>query len=299
MKYSEQTLKNWTALLSQTEEQRAENTIRMVKDAITSCDELNSMDIDIFLQGSYANNTNVRSDSDIDICVMLRDTFHSVYPEGKGREDYGFIESTFTFHEYRNLVKQALQNKFKIGRIDEGNKSLKINENTYHVNADVVPSFQLRNYYYENSNDPDNYIEGVWLISKTGEEVLNYPKRHKENGISKNINTNSRYKKLVRIMKHIKNEMVEDYKADGDKITSFLIECLIYNVPNNVITKYNTWTETVKQTIVFLCKEISNGNHNGWCEVSDMQFLFVNRKWTDKDVLGWLVDAFMYLGYGE
>lgn len=230
MKYSEQTLKNWTAPLSQTEEQRAENTIRMVKDAITSCDELNSMDIDIFLQGSYANNTNVLSDSDIDICVMLRDTFHSVYPEGKGREDYGFIESTFTFHEYRNLVKQALQNKFKIGRIDEGNKSLKINENTYHVNAD---------------------------------------------------------------------EMVEDYKADGDKITSFLIECLIYNVPNNVITKYNTWTETVKQTIVFLCKEISNGNHNGWCEVSDMQFLFVNRKWTDKDVLGWLVDAFMYLGYGE
>ena len=40
MKYSEQTLQNWTAPLSQTEEQRAENTIKMIRSAINSCDEL-------------------------------------------------------------------------------------------------------------------------------------------------------------------------------------------------------------------------------------------------------------------
>lgn len=34
MKYSEQTLQNWTAPLSQTEEQRAENTIKMIRNAI-------------------------------------------------------------------------------------------------------------------------------------------------------------------------------------------------------------------------------------------------------------------------
>ena len=146
VKYSEQTLQNWTAPLSQTEEQRAENTIKMIRDAINSCNDLKYKDIDIFIQGSYANNTNVRSESDVDVCVMLRDTFHTVYAQGKGREDYGFSASNFTFQEYRDLVKKALQDKFRTEYVYDGNKSLKINENTYHVKADVVPSFQLRNY---------------------------------------------------------------------------------------------------------------------------------------------------------
>ena len=299
MKYSEQTLQNWTAPLSQTEEQRAENTIKMIRNAINFCDELKTMDIDIFLQGSYANNTNVRSESDVDVCVMLRDTFHTDYAQGKGREDYGFKASDFTFQEYRNLVKKALQDKFRTEYVYDGNKSLKIDDNSYHVKADVGPSFQLRNYYYENSLDPNKYIEGVWLQAKTGEIVKNYPKRHKANGIAKNNNTSYQYKKLVRIMKHIKNEMVEDKKTDGDKITSFLVECLVYHVPNNVITGYSTWTETVKQVIIYLYNEIKDGHHTEWCEVSDMLYLFRNRKWTDEDAKQWLVTAWNYLGYGE
>lgn len=299
VKYSEQTLQNWTAPLSQTEEQRAENTIKMIRDAINSCNDLKYKDIDIFIQGSYANNTNVRSESDVDVCVMLRDTFHTVYAQGKGREDYGFSASNFTFQEYRDLVKKALQDKFRTEYVYDGNKSLKINENTYHVKADVVPSFQLRNYYYENSINPSRYIEGVWLLAKTGEEVKNYPKRHKANGVTKNNATNYSYKRLVRIMKHIKNEMVEDKKTDGDKITSFLVECLVYHVPNNVITGYSTWTETVKQAIIYLYNEIKDDHHTKWCEVSDMLYLFRNRKWTDEDAKQWLVDAWNYLGYGE
>lgn len=299
VKYSEQTLQNWTAPLSQTEEQRAENTIKMIRDAINSCNDLKYKDIDIFIHGSYANNTNVRSESDVDVCVMLRDTFHTVYAQGKGREDYGFSASNFTFQEYRDLVKKALQDKFRTEYVYDGNKSLKINENTYHVKADVVPSFQLRNYYYENSINPSRYIEGVWLLAKTGEEVKNYPKRHKANGVTKNNATNYSYKRLVRIMKHIKNEMVEDKKTDGDKITSFLVECLVYHVPNNVITGYSTWTETVKQAIIYLYNEIKDDHHTKWCEVSDMLYLFRNRKWTDEDAKQWLVDAWNYLGYGE
>ena len=177
----------------------------------------------------------------VEKCMLVLNRYSfPIYAQGKGREDYGFKASDFTFQEYRNLVKKALQDKFRTEYVYDGNKSLKIDENTYHVKADVVPSFQLRNYYYENSLDPNKYIEGVWLQAKTGEIVKNYPKRHKANGIAKNNNTSYQYKKLVRIMKHIKNEMVEDKKTDGDKITSFLVECLVYHVPNNVITGYST-----------------------------------------------------------
>lgn len=202
MRYDETTLTKWTEKLSQTEDERAKNARNMIYDAIQSSKELNKYDIDVFTQGSYANNTNVRSDSDIDICIMCKDVFNLILPEGKTIEDYGFEESNYSFLEYRNQIKRALQNKFGIESVTDGNKSIKIKENTYHVKADVVPSFQFRNYYYENSFEPNRYIEGVWFQANTGEVVINYPKRHKDNGTDKNKESNYLYKKLVRIMKH-------------------------------------------------------------------------------------------------
>lgn len=299
MKYSEETLQSWTAPLSNSEENRAENTIRMIRSAIDSSDRLSNMDIEVFTQGSFANNTNVRSESDVDVCVMLKDTFHTEYPKGKVREDYGFKASSLGYEQYRGMVKNALNAKFKAEHIYDGDKSLKIHENTYHVDADVVPVFQLRNYYYLNSSVPDKFVEGTWFKTRSGKEISNYPKKHIENGVKKNKETNKKYKKTVRIMKHIKNNMVEDGITNGDIITSFLIECLIYNTPNTVLTGYNSWNETVKQTIIYLYNEINNGKHSDWAEVSGILYLFKNRKWTAQDAKKWLNDAWIYLGYNR
>lgn len=299
MRYTEETLQSWTTPLSGTEEQRAENTINMITTAINESDDLKQMDIEVFVQGSFANNTNVRSDSDVDVCVMLKDTFHTEYPDGKKREDYGFTASDLSFQRYREMVKKALEAKFKTESAIDGNKSLKINENTYRVQADVVPAFQLRNYYYHKSTDPNKYVEGTWFVSKKGEEVSNYPKVHIRNGIDKNNRTNRQYKQLVRIMKRIKNNMVDDKVTDGDKITSFLVECLVYIIPDRIITGYSTWTETVKQAIIYLYNEINEGRHQKWTEVSGTLYLFRGRKWTDYDAKQWLKDAWNYLGYAR
>ena len=297
MRYTEETLQGWTVPLSLAEEQRAENSLKMIRSAINGDEELKKMNIDIFVQGSFANNTNVRSESDIDVCVMLKDVFHCDFPDGKGREDYGFLPATLSFEVYRDMVKKALQQKFKADNVVDGDKSLKINENTYHVQADVVPAFLLRNYYYKNSTDPNTYIEGTWFKSKSGKEVKNYPKIHFQNGKEKNKNTNYKYKKLVRIMKHIKNNMVDAKITNGDKITSFLVECLVWNIPNSKITGYSTWIETVRESILYLFSEIEASRHTKWGEVSEILYLFRGRKWTDQDVKQWLTQAWDYLGY--
>lgn len=39
---------------------------------------------------------------------MLKDTFHAEYPDGKKREDYGFIVSDLMFQQYSDMVKKAL-----------------------------------------------------------------------------------------------------------------------------------------------------------------------------------------------
>lgn len=300
MKYSEETLKGWRNPASNTEEQRISNTINMIKSAISDCSDLDDLTIEVFVQGSYANNTNVRTNSDVDVCVMLTSTFYTNYPQGKTNSDYGFLDGTITFDEYKRRVKNAIVNKFGSDSVTIGNKSLKIRSNSYHVNADVVVAFMLKDYNAINSTDPNRYIEGTQFLGTDGTMVRNYPKVHIANGIKKNNETSHQYKYLVRMFKKIRNNMVDDKVIDGDKISSFLTECLVWNVPNNIITEYNTWTETIRQTIIFLYNAINNNKHTEWCEVSEMLYLFHSgRKWTAGDAQAFMKSMWNYLGYNK
>lgn len=300
MRYSEDTFNGWVAPLTKTEEERAENTIKMVRTAIDASPELKTMDIEIFTQGSFANNTNVRTESDVDVVVMLKSTFYSLYPNGINGSYFGFGPGSITFDGFRSLVKMALERKFGIDSVKDGNKSIKINENTYHVKADVVPALQYRNYRVVNSTTANYYVEGIKFYAKDRTEIINYPKKHHENGIRKNKETGRQYKALVRILKHVKNEMAELNLLDEKKISSFLIECLVWNIPNSKITAYNTWTETVRQTIIYLYNAIKEGRHKKWREVSGMFDLFSpEQKWTEMEVEVFLLQSWIYLGYEE
>lgn len=298
MKYSEDVLKSWILPLSQTEEQRVENTVKMIKDAVMAYEKLSDCTMEIFAQGSYANNTNVRQNSDVDICVMLTSTVFCNYVDGKINADYGYTTGSITYPDYKSYVVDALKAKFGSGMVTVGNKSICINANSYHVNADVVPAFQYRDFKSVNSIDPKKYVEGIKFIAKDGDEVINYPKDHINNGSQKNSDTNYEYKKLVRIMKHIRNNMVDDGKADSDRITSFLIECLVWNVPNNIITGSNTWTDIVQNAIVYLWNAIKDGKHKEWGEVSERLYLFYpGRKWNDTGTKDFLFDLYGFLKF--
>lgn len=299
MRYSESVLQSWTSPLSQTEEQRVENTVRMIREAVTSYFKLSNCSMSIFAQGSYANNTNVRQNSDVDICIMSTSTVFCNYVEGKTDKDYGYTPGTISFYDYKAYIIEALKNKFGAAAITIGNKCVNIKANSYHVNADVVPAFQYRDFKIINSINPQKYIEGIKYLSSTGEQVINYPKDHIENGKQKNIDTNHEYKKLVRIMKHIRNEMVDKGIVNGDKITSFLIECLIWNLPNDIITNSNTWAGTVQKSIVYLWNKINDNQHKEWGEVSERLYLFhSNRKWTAEETKSFLSDMYNFLQFG-
>lgn len=158
--------------------------------------------------------------------------------------------------------------------VSVGNKCINIRANSYHVNADVVPAFQYRDFKVINSLDPKIYVEGIKYLATDGKEIINYPKNHIDNGKQKNIATNYKYKKLVRIMKHVRNNMISDGKADGEIISSFLVECLVWNVPNEQIMKYNTWENTLRNVIAYLWNAINEDKHKKWGEVSERLYLF-------------------------
>jgi hypothetical protein len=296
MRYSEDAFKSWTLPLSQTEEQRVVNTVEMVRATVASYNKLSDCTMEIFSQGSYANNTNVRQNSDVDICVMLTSTFFPNYVDGKHNKDYGYKEGSINYSNYKNFIIEALKQKFGDDAIAIGNRSICIDANSYHINADVVPSFQYRDYKIIESTNPSKYVEGIKYFAEDGSVIINYPKDHIRNGKQKNISTDYDYKKLVRIFKHLRNDMVDSGKTDKDRITSFLIECLIWNVPNETITGSSTWTETVREAVVYLWNAINDEKHKLWGEVSERLYLFhPERRWTAEGTKDFLYNMYNYL----
>jgi predicted nucleotidyltransferase len=296
-KYSEETLSNYCSTVSDTEKTRIENAKSMIKSAINDCSELNGLDYEIFEQGSYANNTNIRIESDIDICVMLKSTFYSEYPDGITDKDYGFTTGTIIYDEYRRRIISALYQKFG-NDITIDNKSIKIKSNSYRVNADVVIAFQYRNYRLLDSKNPYNFIEGIKFFSTKGNEVINYPKRHIENSISKNKLTSWQYKKLVKIFKNIKSNMIDEKIINSDTVSSFLIEALIYKIPNDKIITLGSWDNRVRNAIYYLWNEFDKNQCNLWLEQSECIYLFHNdRKWTQEGTKDFLLKMWQHMEY--
>jgi hypothetical protein len=299
--YNEQTLNAWCKPASENEEQKISNAISMIKDAVKSHSILKDKDIEFVIQGSYGNNTNVKLDSDIDVCVMLKDTFYSEYREGVTDQDYGFVDGTNSFDDYRSWVIQAMVDKFGSTTVTTGNKSIKIKSNTYRVQADVVPAFQFRNYRKDTRNNANNFVEGIKFFSSQNEAVINYPKIHIENGKTKNTNTGRKYKRTVRLYKRIRNKMIEDRIAVPNGITSFLIEGLLWNTPNDIFNNATTWNDLLRNSIVHIHNQTKDEKlSKDWVEVSKHFYLFHNgRKWNRNDVTTFLEQMWDYLKYGK
>lgn len=96
-KFSEQTLDTWRKPSSKSEEQKISNAITMIKAAVNSHESLKEKSTEFIVQGSYGNNTNVKLDSDIDVCVMLKNTFYPEYRDGTTDADYGFTNGADNF----------------------------------------------------------------------------------------------------------------------------------------------------------------------------------------------------------
>jgi hypothetical protein len=174
-----------------------------------------------------------------------------------------------------------LKEQYGNDNIKPGNKSIKIIPNSYRIETDAIPSFQYRNYRYINSKNPDLFKEGIKFYSLNNDEVINYPKIHIENGIQKNNDTQRRYKRLVRIFKRIRYKMIEEGISVNKDISSFLIECLVWNIPNSYFNNYDTWEERLREIIIYLLNQTkTDENCKKWREVSEMLYLFHdNKKW--------------------
>src|SRR5687767_6205622 len=66
----------WTAPSSDTEQDKQDRTENMIRQAVRAYPAFRDASINVFVKGSYANNTNVKADSDVDVAVEMTDLFY-------------------------------------------------------------------------------------------------------------------------------------------------------------------------------------------------------------------------------
>ena len=289
----ESTFRNWASPPGKTEQERYENAIRAIKNAITRSPQLNQRDIKVFTHGSYRNNTNVRQDSDVDIGILCTDTFFYEYFGDYDGSDFQITPSTYHYSQFKNEVGQALVDYFGAASVKRGNKAFDIKENSYHVDADVAAFFEHRRYYSRSNID-----SGVQLFTDDGKKIINWPEQHYTNGVSKNYTTGKRYKAMVRILKKLCNEMTDNGIDAARPIPGFLNECLVWNVPNNEFQN-STYMADVRAALAFLFNNTrSHEDCKKWVEVSELIYLFHSgQKWTRLQANSFILAAWNHIGF--
>ncbi|MES2225763.1 MAG: nucleotidyltransferase [Patescibacteria group bacterium] len=293
----EDTFITWSAPPSLTEREKMENAETAIRKAVAANTRLSQMDVSIIPQGSYRSKTNVRLDSDVDIAVCLNSTFFTQYPAGKVHEDFGNSSSEeITFPEFRGLVQVALDDYFGSAQVTPGNKAFDIHSNNYRVDADVVATFAHR-HYFENGL----FIEpaGVAFLTRdTSKRIENWPHQAYENGKDKHDRTGRRHRKMVRILKRLRNKMQAEGYEEANDISSYLIESMVWNAADQSFN-HTTYTEDVRAVLAYCFNEtLPAGSHGSLVESNDIKYLFhVTQPWTREQAHKFFSAAWNYLGF--
>lgn len=292
----EAAFREWSKPPTTTEEQRCTNAESVVRNAIRSYPAFATRNIEIFAQGSYRNGTNVRANSDVDICVRCMSVWFSDIPAGYSKADFGLVDATYTYAEFKNDVEHALKAYLGAAAVSRGKKAFDLHANTYRVDADVVPTFEHRRYSLQGGRH--TYLSGTELLPDCGERIINWPHQNYENGTSKNNLTGTRFKKLVRVLKRLRDEMVDEGNAAAKPIPSYLIECLVWNAPNSVFVD-DQYADNLRAILWHLYSNTqSDVTCSDWGEVNELKYLFrENQPWTRVAVNTFVVAAWNRAGF--
>ena len=168
----------------------AEVRERRTRDRESGRGEPRARGVAVYQQGSYRNRTNVRIDSDVDLGLLCRETFFYDLPDNATAAQLGLTEPvTYPYTTYKNDVGAALVDHLGSAAVTRGDKAFDVHENTYRVDADVVPCFPYRFYQADGS-----YIEGRAFLTDAGRRIINYPEQNYTNGVAKNDRTRRGFK---------------------------------------------------------------------------------------------------------
>lgn len=253
MAIPEQQLETWSHQGSKVQSASTYQTIRSVLDDPNS--PYYKWTYRIFLQGSYGNDTNIYADSDVDVVICLTSVYYGdisyLNDEEKARYEANRSLGGINFKDFKAQVLAWLREKFG-DSVKSGKKAIFIPGNGSRRDADVLVCVANKMFTsYPVVGEP-GFVEGICFWTSEGEKVVNYPRQHLDNCTAKHGATSTRFKPSVRVLKNMRNTMVDQgYIKDG-LAPSYFLEGMLSNVPAQVFVtsrqqtfeNYMRWLQT-------------------------------------------------------
>lgn len=287
----------WAKPPSDTEEEKAERAARMVRGALDDSRLLASRSFEVYATGSFHNNTNIAGESDIDVAVVCRDGFfYDLPPQYSPHVAIG-APATYRFEQFRSDVETALRAQFGANMVIH-DKTFNVPANTYRMEADVTPFFEYRLFHGAGSTD---YYEGVRSVSRSGSIFINWHKDHYARGVTRNLATGKRFKRIARILKNLKVEIIENgtpaQRAAASRIPSFLLESLAFNAPDHCLDQTKTLYENTVETLAWLyvATKADQSTFDMWEVNCRKRLFYAGQPWTQAEVNAFLLVAFGYI----
>lgn len=242
MAIPESQLETWSSVGATVGSKSTYATVRLALDEQDASYHQKKKDVQIFLQGSYGNDTNVYRDSDVDVVIQLSgSTFYydvsllTLSESQKFEVDYS-SEAPYGFDEFKADVLARLTYRFG-DAVTTGTKALSIAAGNGRRKADVVVCVDFRRYLSYENLWSENFVQGICLFTTSGVRIVNFPKQHSAKMTAKHQSTAEWYKPVVRILKNMRNRLVADGSLGATVAPSYYIEGLLYNAPNHLFGK--------------------------------------------------------------
>jgi hypothetical protein len=222
-------LAHWERPASDSEEARIERAAGMVRSTLAGSAWWKSEGITIQPQGSYHNNTNVRQEADMDLRAM-HPLMKVEYDKATGIVYRGPMLNDLAQAMRVEMVK-SLWSAFGKDNVGIGNKAIRIHKLPgSRADVDIVPAFTYRWILWNQPGMNYVYVDGVAILGIDGSWTYNFPEHHHVNGIAKRERTRHRFKKQVRSLKTLRDELVQLKHIQPKQVPSFLVECLTFAV---------------------------------------------------------------------
>ena len=200
--------------------------------------------VEVFLQGSYGNDTNVWADSDVDVVLKHNAAFYYNI-DGMSEKEQQALKAVFSadaqygytqFKADAETWTKRLYNGVRVGK-----KAVLVPGSNNRRTADILVCQQFRRYYSYEAGVHGCH-EGV-AFDANGSRIENFPKQHADNCTSKHQATNQNFKRMVRVFKNMRNTMIRDGLLVEGIAPSYFIEGMLFNVPDEkfAVTYGNMW----------------------------------------------------------
>ncbi len=232
---SEITLQGWARQGSVAQSQL---TYEAIRGCLNRSDApYNGKETENYLQGSYANHTNIIGDSDVDVVQALSSTYYYDIDELSEQEKRAFHEGKggaagYTYRDFKTDVTAQLTKCFGTG-VEARNKAIFVPGNSNRRDADVLACAQFRRYFRFNTVLDQGYHTGIVFWTNDGIRIVNFPKQHRDNCTSKNQSAQTYFKPNVRVLKNYRNAMIERGYIEQGLAPSYFLEGAMYNVPDH------------------------------------------------------------------